>query len=711
MQYKFFTLFQILVGIMPRNRQRKTQIGLTTEGDMKLAVMDVLNGGLSAKAAAIRYNIPRTTLRRYLQKCRDHNINLEEPVFPRMCPNYKVRKIFTEEEEAELVKYLIQCSKLHHGLPPSAAKKLAYDMAKANDKTIPESWNRDQCAGKEWFTAFLKRNPTVSLRTAESTSIARSIAFNKPTVYKFYDELTSLYEKHPSLGPNKIYNVDETALTTVQGSSKVIAEKGQRQVGQVTSSERGTLVTMCGAINALGNCVPPLLIFPRVHFKDFMLKNAPPGAIGAATPTGWISSEVFLLWMRHFIAFSKPTRNDPVLLIMDNHEAHLSYDVIKLAKDTGVILFTLPPHTSHKLQPLDKCVYGPLKRFYNEACRSWLASHPGRRITIYEIAELLGVAYPLAFTQKNCVSAFQSTGIFPINKYVYNDSEFLPAEVTDQEEVPENSSAAQRGEKTPPHSSFANSLDVHFRSSVAQREERTPPHSSSANSLEIHCQSSSTTSFPRKSNVSSRIAESSFQFVSPEILRPLPKAESKNPPKRGSRKRKQAEVLTSTPVMKKFEEEKMEKLRKESLKQKKKLEISGSKQQKKKPIEELLDSTSESESETVELADSDEADVFNDSSDTDADNVTPNSFVLVKFATKKSIKYFVGQVTAVDTDEFIVNFLRKVGKKFVFPNVKDEATVLIDDIVRVLPQPINTGGTNRLQNSFKFPIDFTCYNI
>lgn len=672
---------------MPRNRQRKTQIGLTTEGDMKLAVMDVLNGGLSAKAAAARYNIPRTTFRRYLRKCRDLNINLEEPVFPKMCPNYNVRKIFTDEEEAELVKYLIQCSKLHHGLPPSAAKKLAYDMAKANNKTIPESWNRDQCAGKEWFTAFLKRNPTVSLRTAESTSIARSIAFNKPIVYKFYDELTALYEKHPSLGPNEIYNMDETALTTVQGSSKVIAEKGQRQVGQVTSSERGTLVTMCGAINALGNCVPPLLIFPRVHFKDFMLKNAPPGAIGAATPTGWISSEVFLLWMRHFIAFSKPTRNEPVLLLMDNHEAHLSYEVIKLAKDTGVILFTLPPHTSHKLQPLDKCVYGPLKRYYNEACRSWLASNPGRRITIYEIAELLGVAYPLAFTQKNCVSAFLNTGIFPINRYVHNDSEFLPAEVTDQEEMPANNSVAQRGEKTPPHSSSANSSDIHF-------------------------QSSSTTPFPPcKTNSSTRNAESSFGFVSPEILRPFPKVESKNPPKRCSRKRKQAEVLTSTPVMKKFEEEKMERLRKEALKQKRKLENSGSKQQKKKPIEELLDSTSESEGEMVELTDSDEVDIFSDSSDSDAHNVTLNSFVLVKFATKKSIKYFAGQVTAVNTDEFIVNFLRKVGQKFVFPNVKDEATVLRDDVVRVLPQPTNTGGTNRLQNLFKFPIDFTTYNI
>lgn len=32
------------------------------------------------------------------------------------------------------------------------------------------------------------------------------------------------------------------------------------------------------------------------------------------------------------------------------------------------------------------------ERYYNEACRSWLASNPGKRIIVYEIAEMLGIA-------------------------------------------------------------------------------------------------------------------------------------------------------------------------------------------------------------------------------------------------------------------------------------------------------------------------------
>lgn len=669
---------------MTRNRKRKSNIGLTDENVMKTAVASVLDGGLSTKAAAERYDIPRTTLRRYIRKCRDADINWNEPAFPRMRPNYQCRKIFSDEEESELCEYLIICGKLHHGLPPKAARKLAYDLAVANHKIVPENWHRDQSAGKEWFTSFMKRNPVISLRAAEATSIARAAAFNKPVVYKLYDNLRELYEKYPSLNASKIYNTDETALTTVQGSSKIIAQKGQRQVGQVTSAERGVLVTMCGTINALGNCIPPFLIFPRVHFKDHMIKNAPIGTVGSASSSGWITCDIFEQWMHHFIKFAKPSLEDPVLLIMDNHEAHLSFKVIQLAKNSGVILLTLPPHTSHKLQPLDKCVYGPLKRYYNDACRSWLASNPGKRISIYEIAELLNNAYPLAFTQKNCIAAFKSTGIFPINKYVYGDDEYLAAEVTNKSELEQ----------------------------CTVSKEREIPRPVTPEGQEI-MRPSTSKDFPEQSLLTTITSDSNF--VSPEMVRPYPKVNTdQNINKKGGRKKKRAEILTSTPVMDKMEEEIMEKKRKESLKRKK-MEEKVNKQRKKKPIMELLESSSESDSEIPNLSHTSDEDLSDNISEENIDTkiISVKTFVLVKFPTKRCIKYYVGQIENINTkfDEYSVNFLRKVGNKFLFPNVRDEATVTMDDIVIILPPPLNTGGTSRLQTTFRFSIDLSGYNI
>lgn len=50
---------------------------------------------------------------------------------------------------------------------------------------------------------------------------------------------------------------------------------------------------------------------------------------------------------------------------MDNHESHITIAAVAYCKENGVVLLTFPPHCSHKLQPLDRGVYGPLKSYFN----------------------------------------------------------------------------------------------------------------------------------------------------------------------------------------------------------------------------------------------------------------------------------------------------------------------------------------------------------
>lgn len=65
----FLTCMLFAGSNMPRQKPKKPGIGKTTSGDMKKAVYDIVEGGLSTKASALKHNIPRTTLRRYLAKC------------------------------------------------------------------------------------------------------------------------------------------------------------------------------------------------------------------------------------------------------------------------------------------------------------------------------------------------------------------------------------------------------------------------------------------------------------------------------------------------------------------------------------------------------------------------------------------------------------------------------------------------------------------
>ena len=63
----------------------------------------------------------------------------------------------------------------------------------------------------------------------------------------------------------------------------------------------------------------------------------------------------------------KATANRPVLLIVDNHESHRAYSVAEYASENHVVMLSAPPHTTHRLQPLDRTVYGLMSTYFEQA--------------------------------------------------------------------------------------------------------------------------------------------------------------------------------------------------------------------------------------------------------------------------------------------------------------------------------------------------------
>ncbi|KAJ8912459.1 hypothetical protein NQ315_002825 [Exocentrus adspersus] len=198
--------------------------------------------------------------------------------------------------------YLKQAAKYHYGLTRKEAKTLAYQYAEQNNKIMPQKWHETGTAGREWLRWFMKRHKSLSLRTPESTSLARSTSFNNTNVSNFFQNLRACIEKR-KFQPNQIYNIDETGNTN---------------------------------------------------------------------------------------------------------------------------LLTFPPHSSHKLLPLDRTVFGPYKTYYNQCANDWLLQNPGKPITIYQIAEIVGKSYPKAFTQQNIIKGFQVTDADPNVVLATNSSSPIP---------------------------------------------------------------------------------------------------------------------------------------------------------------------------------------------------------------------------------------------------------------------------------------------
>lgn len=143
---------------------------------------------------------------------------------------------------------------------------------------------------------------------------------------------------------------------------------GKKQVGATSSQERGELSTIFCAINAGGTYLPPFFIFPRVNMKESFMKSAPPGPKGEAAKSGYMNSDLFTNeYLPFFVKQSRCSPESSALLILDNHSSHVSLTPVEYCKASGIVLLTLPPHTSHKLQPLDRCLYEPLKRHFSKA--------------------------------------------------------------------------------------------------------------------------------------------------------------------------------------------------------------------------------------------------------------------------------------------------------------------------------------------------------
>ncbi len=58
--------------------------------------------------------------------------------------------------------------------------------------------------------------------------------------------------------------------------------------------------------------------------------------------------------------------NNRHLLILDEHDSHVTLEVIKQTKEFGLGMITLPSHTSHVLQPLDVFCFKPFKTTFRK---------------------------------------------------------------------------------------------------------------------------------------------------------------------------------------------------------------------------------------------------------------------------------------------------------------------------------------------------------
>ncbi|XP_023310565.1 uncharacterized protein LOC111691652 [Anoplophora glabripennis] len=194
----------------------------------------------------------------------------------------------------------------------------------------------------------------------------------------------------------------------------------------MSSGERGVNTTIVCCENAACSCVPPIIIYKRKRMPNELKVGAPPGAIVTISDTGYINADIFIEWLKHFISNVKFSNDNKVLLLLDGHTTHSkNLDAILLARENGVILLQLAGHTTHRLQPLDVSFFKPMEMYFTQAIQKWLRTNPGSAVSPYTMTALLSEAYSRSASIVTISNGFRATGVWPVDRGVFSDVDFV----------------------------------------------------------------------------------------------------------------------------------------------------------------------------------------------------------------------------------------------------------------------------------------------
>lgn len=89
--------------------------------------------------------------------------------------------------------------------------------------------------------------------------------------------------------------------------------------------------------------------------------------------------------------------------------------------------------------------------------------------------------------------------------------------------------------------------------------------------------------------------------------------------------------------------------------------------------------------------------------------ISVGDYVVVKFATKKLMKHFVGMVLTTDELEAQITYFKHSGQHFLSPEQPDVSFIELSDIVLKLPQPTMIGAASRVASKLTFGVDLTSF--
>ena len=304
--------------------------------------------------------------------------------------------------------------------------QLAFQYASVNG--ITGFSDERQMAGCKWLSGFLKCHPDISLKNARNLSIARAMGANPMVISQWYSLLKEVMDTVDITSPEQIWSGDETGVQNVLKEIKVLGYRKICTLQQV-SSEQGETSTVLSFVSAVGNVVPPLVIHKGQRVQDSWKIKAPGDVQLGTTTKGYITKSKFHQYGLHFIKYLKNTglAKRKNLLIVDGHKSHLyNLPFYEAMRANDIEVLTIPPHTSHILQPLDSMPFAQFKRHWEKNLMRYNSSHSGRPLNKVDFWEVFAPAWSTAMSVKISWQGLGTQAFTHITHWLYPPHQWPP---------------------------------------------------------------------------------------------------------------------------------------------------------------------------------------------------------------------------------------------------------------------------------------------
>lgn len=233
--------------------------------------------------------------------------------------------------------------------------------------------------------------------------------------------------------PENVYNMDETGvMLCMLGTIKVLVSKNDTRNYRGTGVKR-TMVTAIECISADGRSLLPMIIWPATTHRSNWTTYPTPGWHYACSESGYTDSKISLEWLKRVFDPQTKVRaqQKPRVLICDGFGTHETLEILEFCFENNILLCRIPSHTSHKLQPCDIGVFGPLKSAYRDQVER-LYRGGANTVGKEHLTSLYGPARDKALTSHNIKAGWAKAGLFPFSpERVLRDIQRPFADLTD----------------------------------------------------------------------------------------------------------------------------------------------------------------------------------------------------------------------------------------------------------------------------------------